>query len=203
VTPDVDAPEQSAPLHGLVIPGLANAHSHAFQRALRGRAEAAESGGSFWTWREQMYSLAWRINPDTMYVLARATYGEMVLAGVVAVGEFHYLHHRPDGTPYEDPNRMGEALITAAGDAGLRLTLLDTCYLRGGLDGRPLDGAQRRFGDASAAAWEKRSADGVSVGDERQIYECSVFQIDVPQEAAVCVGVFDVLCQSYWLSLDE
>ena len=156
VTPDVDAPEQSALLRGLVIPGLANAHSHAFQRALRGRTEAAESGGSFWTWREQMYRIAWQIDPDTMYELARATYGEMVLAGVAAAGEFHYLHHRPDGMPYEDPNRMGEALIAAARDAGLRLTLLDTCYLRGGLDGRPLEGAQRRFGDASAAAWAKR-----------------------------------------------
>ena len=166
VTPDVDPPEVAARLRGLVIPGLANAHSHAFQRALRGHAEV---GGSFWSWREQMYLLAGQIDTKTVYELARATYGEMVLAGVTAVAEFHYLHHRPGGTPYDDPNQMGEALIAAAGEAGLRLTLLDTCYLHGGLDGRSLEGAQRRFGDGSAAAWAERAGaltdrSGVRIG---------------------------------------
>ena len=177
VTPDVDPPAGAGRLQGLVIPGLANAHSHAFQRALRGHAEVAapslasvsESGGSFWAWREQMYLLAGQIDTETMYELARATYAEMVLAGVTAVAEFHYLHHRPGGAPYQDPNRMGEALIAAAAEAGLRLTLLDTCYLQGGLDGRPLQGAQRRFGDGSAAAWAKRAGalrdrSGVQIG---------------------------------------
>ncbi|HKA48901.1 MAG TPA: formimidoylglutamate deiminase [Candidatus Dormibacteraeota bacterium] len=173
LTPDLEPPPRAARLPGLVIPGLANAHSHVFQRALRGHTEisapspgsagyspdfAGESGGSFWTWREQMYRLAAVIDPDLLHQLARAAYGEMTLAGVTVVAEFHYLHHQPDGIPYDNPNRMGEALIAAAAEAGIRLTLLDTCYLRGGLDGRPLEGAQRRFGDGSAAAWATRAA---------------------------------------------
>jgi formiminoglutamate deiminase len=141
-------------LYGLTVPGFANVHSHAFQRALRGRAQAA-GGGSFWTWREQMYELAAKLEPDSYLRLARATYGEMALAGITAVGEFHYLHHEPDGTPYEDPNAMGRALIEAAADAGIRLTLIDACYLHGGI-GEELSGAQRRFGDADADAWAAR-----------------------------------------------
>ena len=103
-----------------------------------------------------MYMLAAAICPDLFARLAAAVYGEMALAGITAVGEFHYLHHQADGRPYTDANAMGEALIEAAGLAGIRMTLLDTCYLRGGLDGRPLEGAQRRFGDGSAEAWARR-----------------------------------------------
>src|SRR5215472_7829406 len=158
VTPDLESPTGATRLPGLVIPGLANAHSHVFQRALRGHTEVGAPSGSFWTWREQMYGLAAVIDPDSLHQLARAAYGEMALAGVTAVGEFHYLHHQPDGRPYENPNRMGEVLIAAAAQAGIRITLLDTCYLQGGLDGRPLEGAQRRFGDGSVATWALRSA---------------------------------------------
>src|SRR5262249_25114324 len=158
VTPDLEPPPRAARLPALVIPGLASAHSHAFQRALRGHTEISEPGGSFWTWREQMYRLAAVIDPNLLHQLARAAYGEMTLAGVTVVGEFHYLHHQPDGTPYDNTNRMGEALIAAAAEAGIRITLLDTCYLQGGLDGRPLQGAQRRFGDGSAAALAVRAA---------------------------------------------
>ena len=142
-------------LPGVVLPGFANTHSHAFHRALRGRTH--DGGGTFWTWRERMYALAATLTPDTYLDLARATYAEMVLAGVTAVGEFHYLHHAPDGTPYDDPNVMAEALRTAARDAGLRITLLDTAYLTGGIDA-PLEGAQRRFGDHDADAWAARVA---------------------------------------------
>jgi formiminoglutamate deiminase len=151
-------------LYGLTLPGFANAHSHAFQRALRGRAQDA-GGGSFWTWREQMYELATTLDPDSYLRLARATYGEMALAGITAVGEFHYLHHGPDGTPYEDPNAMGTALIEAAADAGVRLTLINTCYLHGGF-GEPLEGAQRRFGDADADAWAARADALLAVADD-------------------------------------
>ena len=117
-------PSGAETLHGLTLPGFANAHSHAFQRALRGRTQIA-GAGSFWTWREQMYELAALIDPDSYRRLARAVYGEMALAGITAVGEFHYLHHGPGGTPYDDPNAMGHALIDAAADAGVRLTLID------------------------------------------------------------------------------
>jgi formiminoglutamate deiminase len=144
-------------LPGVVLPGFANAHSHAFHRALRGRTH--DSGGTFWTWRERMYAVAARLDPDRYLALARATYAEMALAGVTCVGEFHYLHHAPGGLPYDDPNAMGEALVQAAADAGIRLTLLDTCYLAGGLDGaghRPLDPTQQRFSDGDADAWAAR-----------------------------------------------
>jgi formiminoglutamate deiminase len=141
-------------LAGLTIPGFANAHSHAFQRALRGRAQE-QGGGSFWDWRERMYELAGRIDPDNYLALARACFAEMALAGITAVGEFHYLHHRPGGAHYEDPNALGVAVIAAAREAGIRITLLDACYLDGGV-GEPLGPGQERFGDRDAAAWAER-----------------------------------------------
>jgi formiminoglutamate deiminase len=147
-------PQGTTRLAGLTLPGLANVHSHAFHRALRGRTHGG-GPGSFWSWREQMYAVAARLDPETLYALARAVFGEMVLAGVTAVGEFHYLHHQAGGRPYGDPNATGHALVTAAREAGLRITLLDTCYLTGGID-RPLDGVQERFGDGTAARWADR-----------------------------------------------
>ncbi|RHA44155.1 formimidoylglutamate deiminase [Cellulomonas rhizosphaerae] len=155
VTPGAQPEPGDHRLPGVVLPGFANAHSHAFHRALRGRTH--DDGGTFWTWRERMYALAATLTPDAYLDLARATYAEMVLAGVTAVGEFHYLHHAPGGTPYDDPNVMAEALRTAAREAGLRITLLDTAYLTGGIDA-PLQGAQLRFGDADADAWAARVA---------------------------------------------
>jgi formiminoglutamate deiminase len=146
-------PAGALTLRGLVIPGLANVHSHAFHRALRGRSQPSD--GTFWTWRTGMYAVAERLNPDRLLALARATYAEMALAGVTCVGEFHYVHHGPGGTPYADPNAMGEALSTAAAEAGIRLTLLDTCYLSSGF-GDPLLGVQKRFGDRDGDAWARR-----------------------------------------------
>ncbi|MEO6411267.1 MAG: formimidoylglutamate deiminase [Pedococcus sp.] len=146
-------------LHGVVLPGFANAHSHAFHRALRGRTHG--DGGNFWTWRQQMYAVTRHLTPDTYLALARAVFAEMVLSGITVVGEFHYLHHDVSGRPYSDPNAMGEALIEAARDSGLRLTLLDTCYLAGGLAGDghvPLDDVQRRFTDGNVDAWATRVA---------------------------------------------
>lgn len=153
VTPDAPRSPGAGQLTGLTLPGLANAHSHAFHRALRGRTQGA--AGTFWSWREQMYGISERIDPDTYYLLARATYAEMALAGVTCVGEFHYLHHGPGGRPYSEPNAMGEALIAAAADAGIRITLLDTCYLAGGF-GVDLSGPQLRFGDRSGQEWATR-----------------------------------------------
>ncbi len=146
-------PADAERLSGLVIPGLANAHSHAFQRALRGRTH--RTVGSFWTWRKQMYTLVEVLDPDSMLALTRATFAEMAEAGITIVGEFHYLHHGPGGTPYEDPNAMGAAVIQAAADAGVRLTLLDACYLDGGLEPDPV---QQRFFDPDVDAWSARVA---------------------------------------------
>jgi formiminoglutamate deiminase len=161
VITSVRSGEQSPPRHartldGLTLPGLANAHSHAFQRALRGRTQHGR--GSFWTWREQMYRLAAKLDPESYFALARATYAEMAMAGVTTVGEFHYIHHTPAGTPYADPNEMGRVLLAAAAEAGVRITLIDSCYLHGGI-GEPLDDAQRRFSDGSADAWAERVSD--------------------------------------------
>lgn len=140
-------------LAGLSLPGFANTHSHAFHRALRGRTQTGR--GTFWTWRDQMYAVAQRLQPDTYYWLARAAYREMVAAGMTSVGEFHYVHHRSDGGRYADPNAMGHALIAAAHDAGIRLTLLDTVYLSSGF-GRPPEGVQVRYDDHSATRWAAR-----------------------------------------------
>ena len=148
-----EAPQGATVLPGYTLPGLANAHSHAFQRAFRGKTEVGR--GTFWTWRERMYEAAGRLDPDNYFALARATFGEMALAGVTGVGEFHYVHGAADGTPYEDPNAMGAAVIAAAREAGIRITLLDTCYLHGGI-GEELSDGQRRFSDGTVEAWAER-----------------------------------------------
>jgi len=183
---DVEALPDSNRLRGLVIPGLANVHSHAFHRALRGHAQ--RSTGDFWVWRNQMYGVAQRLDPDSYLALATATYAEMALAGITCVGEFHYLHHGPDGVPYDEPNVMGQALVTAARAAGIRLTLLDACYLHGGFD-TALNAVQRRFGDGDAAGWATRfeqlhDADGLRIAAAIH----SVRAVE-PDEMAVVVKV--------------
>ncbi|HET9516148.1 MAG TPA: formimidoylglutamate deiminase [Actinoplanes sp.] len=149
-------PPGAVRLAGLVLPGLANVHSHAFHRVLRGRTHGAR--GSFWTWRDLMYAVADRLDPDSYHALARGVFGELALAGVTCVGEFHYLHHGPGGRRYADPNAMGAALTQAAADAGIRLTLLDTLYLTASVTGQPLAGAQLRFGDGDLDGWSARTA---------------------------------------------
>ncbi|WP_433210376.1 formimidoylglutamate deiminase [Dactylosporangium sp. CS-047395] len=151
---DATEAEGAVRLAGVTLPGLANAHSHAFHRALRGRTQRER--GTFWTWREQMYAVAGALDPDSYHALATAVYGEMALAGITCVGEFHYLHHGPGGVRYADPNAMSEALIAAAADAGIRITLLDTLYLTAGVGGEALQGVQLRFGDGSFEGWSSR-----------------------------------------------
>jgi formiminoglutamate deiminase len=151
--------DEDVRLSGIVVPGFANAHSHAFHRALRGRTHG--STGNFWSWRDTMYAAARNLTPDRYLALARAVFGEMVVAGYTVVGEFHYLHHGAGGVPYDDPNAMGEAIAHAARDAGIRLTLLDTCYVAGGLDGGghgELDEVQQRFSDGDVGSWAERHA---------------------------------------------
>lgn len=192
---DVGSTPESADtlLDGLTLPGLANTHSHAFHRALRGRTHDAR--GSFWTWRERMYSVARRLDPSGYFLLARAVFAEMALAGITCVGEFHYLHHGPDGRPYDDPNAMGAALIAAAAEAGVRITLLDTCYLAGGLSAsgyEPLDEVQRRFSDGDVSRWAER-LHRIEVGEHARVGAAlhsvrAVPRDDIPALAAAAAG---------------
>ena len=157
----VDPAAEVVDLPGLVVPAFADAHSHVFHRALRGRTHGVSANpGSFWTWREMMYAAAEKLDPDSYFRLGQAAYAEMVCAGVTAVGEFHYLHHPSGGGRYDDPNAMGLALDAAANSADLALTLLDVAYLSGGLsaDGKPLplNEVQLRFSDGDVGAWEDR-----------------------------------------------
>lgn len=146
------APAPDATRLGVVVPGFVNAHSHAFHRELRGRTHA--DGGDFWRWRERMYETADVLTPESYEVLATAVFSEMRAAGYTSVAEFHYLHHRPGGEPYAD-HGMERALARAARAAGIRLLLLDTCYLAGGI-GMALNTTQRRFSDGTAGAWLAR-----------------------------------------------
>ncbi len=130
-----------------VLPGMPNLHSHAFQRAMAGLAERkGKADDSFWSWREAMYGFAATIGPDQLQTIAAQLYVEMLKAGYTRVCEFHYLHHQPDGKPYAEPAAMSLALIEAAREAGIGLTLLPVLYMSGGFDGRALGERQRRFG---------------------------------------------------------
>jgi formimidoylglutamate deiminase len=155
-----------------LLPGLANAHSHTFQRLFRGRAEGRVSGGdTFWTWREQMYRAAGFVSPEDAYDVARAAFLEMMSAGITAVGEFHYLHNDRDGRPYADANTMALAVIRAAESVGMRICLLRSAYLRADFQREPHPG-QRRFYETHAAYQRNLEAlmgtvaewDGVTVG---------------------------------------
>ncbi|MFZ5655838.1 MAG: formimidoylglutamate deiminase [Pseudomonadota bacterium] len=132
---------------GWQLPGIANLHSHAFQRAMAGLAERrTDPADSFWTWRETMYRFAGRFDPDSLRAAATQLYAEMLEAGYTRACEFHYLHHAPDGRAYADPAAMSRALVDAAREAGIRLVLLPVLYMTGGFDGRALSERQRRFG---------------------------------------------------------
>ncbi|HEX6189972.1 MAG TPA: formimidoylglutamate deiminase [Pyrinomonadaceae bacterium] len=139
-----------------MLPSMVNAHSHAFQRVLRGRTEYRTSDrDSFWTWREMMYSAATRLTPEDVYDASRMAFLEMALSGITSVGEFHYLHHAPDGKPYDDPNLLAKEVIRAAGDVGLRIALLRVAYVRAGLRTEP-NPRQTRFIEADADVYLQR-----------------------------------------------
>jgi formimidoylglutamate deiminase len=145
----IAAPEEDAAQIDLsgkaLLPGLVNAHSHSFQRLIRGRAESrVVSGKDFWSWRNTMYQAAAQLSPEAVYDVARMCFLEMVRAGITTVGEFHYLHNTPDGTPYDDPNLLGHQVIAAAQSVGLRIVLLRSAYLRSGYQ-VSADPGQRRF----------------------------------------------------------
>lgn len=144
-TEGVPAPAGATALKGWTIPGMANVHSHAFQRALRGRVESG--GGDFWEWRQEMYrATEWKAAGYVDH--CTAVFTEMLAAGITAVGEFHYLH--------AGGNELGKAVISAAKKSGIRLTLLDACYLHGDVAGRSLEGTQRSFSDGDVQRWAAR-----------------------------------------------
>jgi formimidoylglutamate deiminase len=154
-----DASEDALALPGrLLVPGLVNAHSHAFQRALRGRVERVDPEhpfDDFWTWREEMFAAATALDPDSVRRTSEACFREARAAGYTTVGEFHYIHHQPDGTQYDEPNELAHAVCDAARAAGIRLVLLQTAYARAGR-GLPPSPGQRRFCDASVDAYLAR-----------------------------------------------
>ncbi|MGN6738631.1 formimidoylglutamate deiminase [Dyella sp.] len=144
--------EASEALGRWVLPGMPNLHSHAFQRAMAGLAERRGPGNdSFWTWREAMYRFAAALDPESLQAIAAQLYVEMLKAGYTQVCEFHYVHHQGDGTPYAQREAMSLALIEAAKEAGIALTLLPVLYMTGGFDGRALNERQRRFGHAEVS----------------------------------------------------
>jgi len=168
------APDQTPAIvydlgRSLLLPGMVNAHSHAFQRAIRGATHrrGAHDPSSFWSWREAMYRAANRLDPETLFTVTRDCYREMLRAGITCVGEFHYVHHTPDGRPYADPNELSRQVIRAAEVVGIRLVLLAVYYARAGAGRQPLP-EQRRFCDASVDAYLRRldtlRGEGVAVG---------------------------------------
>jgi formiminoglutamate deiminase len=195
------APADAEGVPGLTLPGGVNAHSHAFHRMLRGRTHG--DGGTFWTWREVMYSVAAKLDPESYETVARAVFAEMLAGGYTSVGEFHYLHHAQDGTPYGaerprgdaadgaaadsvgDPaghraHAMERALARAAASAGIRIRLLDTCYLTGAIDAE-LSAEQARFGDGTIDGYmDRHAALSASFAEE--------FPVRAPGESYVHVG---------------
>lgn len=148
------------PLPGrALLPGFVNGHSHAFQRLARGRTQtrpAGQEAADFWSWRETMYGIALSLSPDDVYDISTFCFLEMLRTGITAVGEFHYLHHRPDGSAYDDPGELALRVLAAAEDVGMRITLLDVCYATGGI-GQALEERQRRFGATSLDAYLERA----------------------------------------------
>lgn len=152
----------------LWLPGFVNAHSHAFQRGIRGqthRRNPAEN--SFWSWRTAMYEAANALDPDGLHAITKSAFAEMLRAGITHVGEFHYVHHQPGGAPYDDPNELSWRVVQAARDVGIGLTLLEVFYARAGA-GKDALPEQTRFCDGSVDAYLSRvdalRAAGVDVG---------------------------------------
>ncbi len=160
VTPGIGQPPAGATvLPGPVLPGLINAHSHAFQRAFAGLAERrASAQDDFWGWRDRMYRVANRIGPDQLRAIAAQLYAELLQGGWTEVVEFHYLHHAPDGRPYDDPLTLARALADAAEATGIGLTLLPVLYQRGGFTQPALRPDQRRFATTPAQVLAMRAA---------------------------------------------
>ena len=163
-----DNPPDAIRLSGrALLPGMVNAHSHAFQRIIRGRTEhrSQHTSDSFWTWREQMYAAANTLEPDDIYAVSRLAFLEMALTGITAVGEFHYIHHSRDGSPYSDPNLLEREVIRAARDVGIRIALLRVAYARAGYQTDP-NPQQVRFIEESPDVYLKNLEQLLPSADE-------------------------------------
>jgi formimidoylglutamate deiminase len=158
-----------------LLPGMVSAHSHAFQRGLRGRGETFPAGaGNFWTWREAMYDLVGRLDADELRALSRQCFREMRAAGITTVGEFHYVHHRdPDARDYA----FDEVVLAAAAEAGIRIAFIQSYYHTGAV-GQPLEGAQRRFGSPSPEVyWEQMDRLAARLDPRRESLAASVHSL--------------------------
>ena len=164
--------ENTIPLRDrALLPGLINAHSHAFQRVIRGRTEyrTTNNKDSFWTWREMMYSAAALLTPEDVYDASRMAFLEMALSGITAVGEFHYLHHAPGGSPYDDPNLIAKEVVRAANDVGLRIALLRVAYARSGYE-TEANPQQLRFIETNPEVYLKNVGQlGSDLGDRNRM----------------------------------
>ncbi|MCX4244359.1 formimidoylglutamate deiminase [Paraliomyxa miuraensis] len=169
-----------------LLPGLVDAHSHAFQRAIRGATHrrGASDPSSFWSWREAMYRCAEGLTPEGLYEITRQAYAEMLAAGITCVGEFHYLHHQPGGRPYDDPNELSWQVLRAAADTGIRVVMLEVLYLRAGHGREPLP-EQRRFCDADVDAYLRRVDDLRTRGVELGLAPHSIRAVPRPALEAV------------------
>jgi formimidoylglutamate deiminase len=156
---DTNAPDAVVDLPGKALfPGFVNAHSHSFQRLIRGKSESrAASGRDFWSWRGTMYHAAAQLDPQDVYDVARMAFLEMLLSGTTTVGEFHYLHNAPGGRPYDDPNLLSKQIIAAAQSVGIRIVLLRSAYLRSGYE-LPLDPGQIRFFESASQFLDNMAA---------------------------------------------
>lgn len=154
---ELDGPRAQRLKDRALLPGLINAHSHAFQRVIRGRTEyrTPNHRDTFWGWREMMYSAAAGLTPEDVYDASRMAFLEMALSGITSVGEFHYLHHAPDGSEYEDPNLLAKEVVRAANDIGLRIALLRVAYARSGYEAE-LNPKQRRFIEPDVDSYLRR-----------------------------------------------
>jgi formimidoylglutamate deiminase len=182
----------------LLLPGFVCAHSHAFQRAIRGCTARRAPGGSpddFWSWREAMYGAAAAHGPESLYAVTRDCYAEMLEAGITCVGEFHYLHHQPDGTAYERPNELGLQIVAAAREVGIRLVLLDVYYARAGA-GQTRRPEQRRFCDEDIESYLRRVESlRDEVGDE--------VTIGIAPHSVRAVGRDDLRVLAEWLANND
>ena len=214
VRPDTPVPPTATRLPGPVLPGLVDAHSHAFQRAFAGMAERRDSvHDDFWSWRDRMYAVALRITPAQLRAIATQLYAELLAGGYTQVCEFHYLHHAPDGEPYADPAAMSHALIDAAADAGIGLTLLPVLYERAGFSKPALREDQRRFRTGAAevlalqrAALERRAPlinAGVAIHSLRAAHPESIGALVAAAEAGAIEGPIHIHVSEQTAEVDE